>query len=297
LYSKLALIGGAVLAVMLPAALARGESPARGAAGPDRLTPKWEASAGSVTSELAFSPDGRLLAVGVDKVVKLLDARSGHLVRTISEPDAPRSGGVAFSPDGRMLATGRLKPPDSKGRIWSVEDGQLRRTLEGAGTVETVAFSPAGGVLATTGYGTPISLWDVATGTRLRGVGQKLNLRFCATFSPDGTLVASATARPHTIRIWRVADGQIVRTIEGFDDLINDVAFSPDGQLIGYGCIDGDAGIYRVSDGRRHSSLPTVSPKDRRAGVTSVAFSPDSAFLLTGGSALKVRSASCACGR
>jgi WD40 repeat protein len=281
----LSLIAAALAAATGLSAAPAGQNPVKGNGGPAVPGARWEASVGSVTSKVAFSPDGRLVAVSADKVVKLLDASSGHLVRTIAEPDTPRSGGVAFSSDGRLLATGRLKPPDSRGRIWGVADGRVVRTLENAGTVETVAFSPRVGMLATTGYGTPVSLWDIESGTRLRALGQKLILRFCIAFSPDGELVASAAARPNTLLVWRVQDGEPVRVIGGFSDFIESVAFSPDGKLIACGTQEGEVAVYRVSDGTRAAALSPASPGSRRGRVNSVAFSPDGGLLLAGGSA------------
>jgi WD40 repeat protein len=76
---------------------------------------------------LAFSPDGRLLAVDErNGQLDLLEVASGKLVRSIPKDRADVFAG-AFSPDGRLLATSHW---DQTATVWDVTgraaDGQLR---------------------------------------------------------------------------------------------------------------------------------------------------------------------------
>ena len=76
---------------------------------------------------VAFDPQGGTLASGSDdKTVKLWEARSGKLLRTLEGHTGPVDI-VAFSPDGRLLAS---KSDDHTIRLWSCE------------TWETVAVIP-----------------------------------------------------------------------------------------------------------------------------------------------------------
>jgi WD40 repeat protein len=102
--------------------------------------------------DLAFSPDGRLIAtasrLGFAKLWKADSLQSmgilrGHLLGVHS---------VSFTPDGRRLVTG------SNGReavkLWDVETQQQLLTLEGVGSLfNTTTFSADGDILGARSHG------------------------------------------------------------------------------------------------------------------------------------------------
>jgi WD40 repeat protein/methionine-rich copper-binding protein CopC len=103
--------------------------------------------------------------------------------------------------------------------------------------------------------------------------GTQLGIVNCVAYSPDGSLIASAS-RDRTIRLWRVSDGVLLRTLRGHTGFgfvtVTSVVFSPDGSLIASASTDATIRLWRVSDG---VLLRTLTG---HAGfVTSVAFSPD----------------------
>ena len=86
-----------------------------------RLIRKWKADDADRHGELAFSPCGRLLAVGSSDGLRLWDPYSGRLVRQLADH---RKGvdGIAFSPCGRLLAAAVWF--DGAVDVWEVVTGK-----------------------------------------------------------------------------------------------------------------------------------------------------------------------------
>ena len=109
-----------------------------------------------VPSRGAFSPDGRLLAIGC-RDGNLLLARLGSqerpaLLRTEEYGRAHPSSvqGLAFSADGRRLFSAAGKGPTAALRVWSLPDARLLETLPLEAPPTSLALSPDGRALLLT---------------------------------------------------------------------------------------------------------------------------------------------------
>lgn len=116
--------------------------------------------------ELAFSPDGRILALvgglpgrlNITGEVRLWDASTGKELRRC-EGHRERVGCLAFSPDGRTLATGSQ---DKTIRLWEVATGGERQCLRGHQSwIRSLSFSPDNRLLASTSTDTTGLIWDL----------------------------------------------------------------------------------------------------------------------------------------
>ncbi len=163
--------------------------------------------------DLAFSPDGKLLAAAdIDFKVRLVHVETGQVQQTLAGHTEVVLA-VAFSPDGKTLVSGSF---DQTVRVWDVQTGKELRTLKGnKGQVWAVAFSPDGKLLATGGAvaekgksSSEVILWDTVSWAAKRVLPSERENVSAVAFSPDAKTFAVATGTQETgaIKLWRVEE-------------------------------------------------------------------------------------------
>ena len=133
--------------------------------------------------KVAQSPDGSLLAVGVeDRSVRVWDVKSGKERRTLrGHRDLVNS--IAFSPDGRRLVTGSY---DKSVRVWDVATGDVRVLSGHIGPVWTVAWIGPEQVVSGSSDGT-VRLWTLPLSPRPRAEEIVAKLRVHTSAEIDAT--------------------------------------------------------------------------------------------------------------
>jgi WD40 repeat protein len=231
---------------------------------------------------LAFSPDGRTLAVTSSSgYVQLWDVRTGS-------PKSPpfRAPGsdlidfwlAAFSPDGSTLATaGAIWGPPDTGVVflWNVATGQLfARLPEEGNPVSALNFSPDGAMLvSSTGYGHPavgdVILWNIGRSQVEQTIHADDSGVGWADLSNDGTTLVTG-GQSGRERLWDLATGGSIGPT--FNGPSSTVDLSPDGRtLVGTG--EGQVVMWDVATGTvlGQSFFPGVGADDN----LTAAFTPD----------------------
>ncbi len=154
--------------------------------------------------EVAFSPDGKLLAAG-------------------------------FAPGQFWDPPSGDEPPVAVVRVWDLSRGKELLALTGPHQANAVAVSPDGELLAAgggeRGHEGVIHLWNLRTGQLVRRWKADETVLFCLAFSPGGKLLASGGDEP-AVKLWDVASGQLAGTLEGHSDQIHALAFARDGRIL-----------------------------------------------------------------
>jgi WD40 repeat protein len=149
-----------------------------------------EKMATSIIRDLAFSPDGAILASADNATtVTLFDAKTGDVQRTL--PGHRRLvSHLAFSADGRRLASSSW---DTTVIVWDARTWLPLTTLQGhKRSVLCVAISPDGSRLATSSEDGTVKLWDSQTGQEVLTLRGHTDIVPSLAFSPDGTQLATA---------------------------------------------------------------------------------------------------------
>ncbi|MBE9198097.1 serine/threonine protein kinase [Nodularia sp. LEGE 06071] len=226
-----------------------------------------------ISGERAFSPKEDIHASVAGRVIHLLSASTGKLIRTLSgHSDCVRS--VAFSRDGQFLASGSF---DKTIKLWNVSTGKEIYTLScHSNPVRCVAFSRDGQFLASGSFDKTIKLWNVSTGKEIYTLSGHSRFVNCVAFSSDGQFLASGSF-DNTIKLWNVSTGKEIYTLSCHSNDVYSVAFSRDGQFLASGSDDNTIKLWNVSTGKEIYTLSGHSDD-----VYSVAFSRDGQFLASG---------------
>ncbi len=184
-------------------------------------------------------------------------------------------------------------------------------------SINALAFSPDGTLLASAGDDETIILWDLPSGNMLRSLVGHRDFIKSVAFRPDGlSLVTACSSGPailwdvatgkktrefgsshenadravfspdgkrifaatfNKLKIWDAESGELVRTFSGHTQAIIAIAMSPDGKLCATGSDDETAIIWNADTGQIVHKLVGHTKK-----IASLAFSPDGRTVATG---------------
>lgn len=149
----------------------------------------------------------------------------------------------------------------------------LSGNFGGFRSVNSVAISPDGNILASGNDDKSIILWDLNTYEAIANIRGHSQAVKSVAFSPDGQILATAS-NDRTIKLWNVNTKQEIFTLVGHSHAVKSIAFSPDGKLVASGSWDKTVKIWDVNSGAEIYTLT-----GHKLQVSAVAFSPTGKLL------------------
>lgn len=223
-----------------------------------------------IVKDIAYSPDGKHLAVASPIGVWIYDTQTGNeqaqLTANTENARWIAAWNVVFSPDGQTLAV-----LQGEVLLWDTQTYTLKGTLKGHSySVTDAAFSPDGQILAIADMDQTTQLWDMKTMAlkcTLEGSTSDINhegmLVFSVAYSPMGDTFAICS-EDDTIRLWDTTTGKLKHTLIGN----NSFSFSPDGKTIATQSFSNRLWLWDTTTGRHKSTIKAYSQG-------TVAYSPD----------------------
>jgi len=192
---------------------------------------------------------------------------------------------VMFSPDGKRIATGG---EDFYLRIWDTETGNEITKVEHGSGIDGISWSYNGQIIATGDEEGMLSLWDADSYRLLRkiNVGSTIN---SIQFTTDdqkilvgGNIQRKDESGNNTIYdgFAKLLDASTLKTLkqyEGPEGSVKSVRMSNNEKYVATGDFDRKARLFDLETG---DLLHTFYEPEK---IEAVAFSPDNAYLLTGG--------------
>jgi WD40 repeat protein len=241
------------------------------------IVPKIAAAKQSARiTSIAWSPDGKVLAVAQSGKVVLVNADSQQKIGEIGgQPGKVTS--VKFTANGkRLLIASGVAGLYGQATLWDLAENKAVRIIKGhRDLLYAAVMTQDGKTLATGSYDRQIILWNAETGEQLRTLKGHNDAIYDLAFNPAGTVLASASG-DQTVKLWQVSTGIRLDTLSQPLKEQYCVTFSPDGQFVVAGGVDNRIRVWKLMS----DSVPQINPIlysrfAHEAPLVQIAFSND----------------------
>ncbi|CAE6422011.1 unnamed protein product [Rhizoctonia solani] len=205
-------------------------------------------SMGAAVRSVAFSPNGKTLAIGCNTFIHIMDAFSIRPLNARVPAHNAQILSIAFSPDGARLVS---SSKDATVCVWDTRSWlRVLGPLTGhKGGIEIVRFSPDGTLIISGSNDKTIRIWDAQSGypvlSPLTGHSKCIT---SVAVSPSGVLIASGSG-DESIRVWETQTGGQVLNPLVHRSYVTSVVFSPDETRIYSGADDSTIKGWNVENG------------------------------------------------
>jgi WD40 repeat protein len=215
---------------------------------------------------------GRIIAGG-GHGFSLWNSKTGTILQTV--PLKHGAFKLALSQDGHKLAV-------AGSNIISTYDAEkltrIRHWPAHREVIYSIAWHPAGTLLASGGADTSAKIWDTRTGRVLHTLNGHGGPVRHVTWSPDGTRLCTGGSDA-TVRLWDTGTGLEICVFDKPDSImqyIQGLAWSPDGSRIGISDGEGNLVIldatpgWEAASGRPVNALPARDLTSRQETIRSL---------------------------
>jgi WD40 repeat protein len=181
---------------------------------------------------------------------------------------------VAVSPDGTWAVSGS---DDKTVKIWDLETGNCRATLEGhTNQVWTVAITSDGKKILSGSWDGTIRVWDVDDGKAITSWKENDNFVLSIVALSDGRRCVSSYSAP-SLKIWDFTTQQCLATFVGHTGPVNSVALTRDEKRAVSSSYDKTLRVWSLET---HECLATLEGHSDL--VNSVQITPDGRHAVSG---------------
>lgn len=227
----------------------------------DRTARLWEAKSGREIRRftghsgkilsVSLSGDGRLLVTGSsDGMLFLWDVQSGNEINRYGK----HTFGVKLallSSDGRSMVS--VGEDGDSALAWDLASNNVPRRFSESGKlsiekvkIESAVLSADGRYLVTGNWHRGATLWDVASGKKLRNINRFSTVTSVA-LSRNGNFLVTGD-RDGKVCLWDIASESEIRRFEGKSEGVTSIAVSKDGQRIAIGNFSEHAWLWELRD-------------------------------------------------
>ena len=266
---------------------------------------KWVDYATKGVESVAFSSDGRILAVGSEDEIVLWDVDTETRKLTLTGKGSFFN--LIISPDGRNIVARDYQTREAMDMyLWNIntkEKNEIKsqhKIEDHNGEVFSIAFNPDGKTLVSAHNLEKMKLWDTTNGQLIAtsyGYQQQTMIRSIA-FSPNGEIISGLSINsPKSYKIaaillWDATTGEYQSSLNEHDEALSNsrpyghgggIAFSSDGKTLVSGSLDGTVRLWKMktAKGKDTGSL-RATLNGHTAGVLCVDLSPDGRTIASG---------------
>ncbi len=245
-----------------------------------------------VLNAIAFSPDGKTLAVSGNREV-LLHSLDGSTPPKRLPGLSERILSLTFSKDGSLLvAAGGTPARFGEVQIWDVASAKLKRSVSVTGdTVFGASLSPDASKIAAGCTDNTVRLIDAASGKELFKIGNHENWVLGTIFSVDGKRIVSV-GRDRAAKLTDATSGAFLENVNLLRGELTAIARHPSKDLVVIGGEDRIPYIYtmdRPKNMKIADDTTLIRKLERQGGVISaLAWSADGTRIAVAGSSPEV---------